>query len=241
MTISLWHIISTTDLMSKLVLLVLLGMSVLCWAFALYKRMVIVTKLKQLHQGIALLQNTKGMDDFLARISVLQNSFPGELIALFLSDFKRVLKLQEQGRHQEGDILQVAFNQRIDEVMAQEETFIPLLSTSGQAAPLIGLFGTVWGLIHAFMGIAEQRSADISAVAPGIAEALVTTMGGLVVAIPALILFNYLQGYVRKLESAIIELADNCLWIMKGVLALQVTVPVGTVNRSIQRPGSIDQ
>ncbi len=223
MNISLWQIISTTDLMSKGVLLLLLGMSIICWAFAFYKRMTLVTKLKQLRQALALLQNIKGMDDFLARSSVLQNTFGGELIALFLSDFKKVLKLHEQGTQNSSDwdTLQSAVSQRVEEVMAQEEALIPLLSTSAQAAPLVGLFGTVWGLIHAFMGIAEQRSADISAVAPGIAEALVTTMGGLIVAIPALVLFNYLQGYVRKLESAVIELADTCLWIMKGVINSQ--------------------
>ena len=61
-------------------------------------------------------------------------------------------------------------------------------------------FGTVWGLIHAFMGIAQQKSADISAVAPGIAEALITTLGGLIIAIPALVMFNYLTSEVRKLK-----------------------------------------
>ncbi len=218
MNVSLWQILSTTDLMSKGVLLVLVGMSIVCWAFAFYKRMVIMAKLKQLKQAMTLLQNTKGIDDFLARTSVLHNTFAGELLALFVVDFKKVLKLQEQGA-QEKDALSFALSQRVEEAMAQEESLIPLLSTSAQAAPLIGLFGTVWGLIHAFMGIAEQRSADISAVAPGIAEALITTLGGLVVAIPALVLFNYLQGLVRKLESALVELADSCLWIMKGVLS----------------------
>ena len=83
-------------------------------------------------------------------------------------------------------------NQRVEEALSQEEALIPVLATCSQAAPLIGLFGTVWGLIHAFMAIAQQRSADIAAVAPGIAEALITTMGGLVVAIPSLVLYAYL-------------------------------------------------
>ena len=221
MSMGLWQIISTTDFISKCVLLVLLGMSVMCWAFALYKRSVMLTKIKHIKQALGLLQNTKGMDDFMARISVIQNTFAGELVSLFLGDFKKVLKLYEQGNYVPSDkdwyLLQASVNQHIDEVMAREEALITVLSTSAQAAPLIGLFGTVWGLIHAFMGIAEQRSADISAVAPGIAEALVTTMGGLVVAIPALVMFNYLQGQARKLESEVVELGDSCLWIMKGI------------------------
>lgn len=221
MAISLWQIISTTDLMSKLVLLVLLGMSVVCWAFAFYKRMVILTKIKQIKQAISLLQNTKGTDDFLARTSVIQTTFAGELIGSFITDFKKILKFHEQNGT-ENEALRSAINQRVDDALVQEESRISLLSTSAQAAPLIGLFGTVWGLIHAFMGIAEQRSADISAVAPGIAEALITTMGGLVVAIPALVLFSYLQNVMRTFETAVIELGDHCFWIMKSVLSVEL-------------------
>ena len=225
MNMSLWQIIGTTDLMSKGVLLTLLGMSILCWAVAFYKRMTILTKIKQLKQAVTLLQNTKGMDDFTARIHVLHNTFAGDLLASFVADFKKVIKFSEHTDSSHNyQKLQESISQRVDEVLAEEEALIPVLSTCAQAAPLIGLFGTVWGLIHAFMGIAEQRSADISAVAPGIAEALVTTMGGLVVAIPALVLFNYLQGFVRQFENALIEVADNCLWIMKGILATHNSV-----------------
>jgi len=234
MNISLWQIISTTDLISKGVLLVLLGMSIVCWAFAIYKRMVILAKLKQLKQALTLLQNTKGMDDFLARTSVLQHTFAGELIDFFIADFKKVLKMQDSNMQAtDFEALHMAINQRVDEAISQEEALIPLLSTSAQAAPLIGLFGTVWGLIHAFMGIAEQRSADISAVAPGIAEALVTTMGGLIVAIPALVMYNYLQGYMKKFESGVIELGDNCLWIMRGVM-----VAKESKNNPLSRPAT---
>lgn len=229
MNMGLWQIISTTDLMSKLVLLVLLGMSILCWAFALYKRMVIGAKLKQLKQAVTLLQNTKGIDDFLARVSVMQGAFSGEIISSFLKDFKRVQGLAD------WDVLALSVQQRAEEAISHEESMLPLLSTSAQAAPLIGLFGTVWGLIHAFMGIAEQRSADISAVAPGIAEALITTMGGLVVAIPALVLLSYLQGNIKRLESAIIEVADSCLWIMKSILSSQEVV-MKTAAATFERP-----
>jgi biopolymer transport protein TolQ len=96
---------------------------------------------------------------------------------------------------------------------------LPLLSTAAAASPLLGLFGTVWGLIHAFMAIAEHHSADIAAVAPGIAEALIATLGGLVVAIPALAMYVYLHGRVKLLEQEVVELSDTCLWVMRGVLA----------------------
>ncbi len=238
MNIGLWQIISTTDLMSKGVLLVLLGMSILCWALGFYKKMVISAKIKALKQAQGLLQNSKSMDDLLARVSVVQHTFAGELIGLFLTDFKKLLKMYETGDASLADkdwyLLQATINQRVDEVLAEEEYLIPVLSTNAQAAPLIGLFGTVWGLIHAFMGIAQSRSADIAAVAPGIAEALITTMGGLVVAIPALALFNYLQGQMRKFEQEVVQLADTCLWTMRGVLSSDITYKTGFIAKPAQ-------
>jgi biopolymer transport protein TolQ len=222
MTFGLWQILSSTDLMTKGVLLGLLAMSVLTWALALYKKMVFSAKLKSLKQAQGLLQNVKGMDDFLARTSVIQNTFAGELIGTFLTEFKKMLRIYDAGGTTIADkdwyLLQATIAQRVDEALAEEEHLIPILSTNAQAAPLVGLFGTVWGLIHAFMGIAQQRSADISAVAPGIAEALVTTLGGLIVAIPALVLYSYLVGQMRVLERSIIEISETCLWIMRNVL-----------------------
>jgi len=88
-----------------------------------------------------------------------------------------------------------------------EESYLWILSTSAAAATLLGLFGTVWGLIHAFLRISQKQSADIVTVAPGIAEALMTTLVGLIVAIPALILFNYLSVQVRRMEGYYMEIA----------------------------------
>lgn len=226
MSVGLWQIVASTDLISKGIMVLLLGMSILCWAFFFYKKSIITVKIKALKQAKALLQNTKSIDDFLARHSVIQHTYAGELIAFFFSDFKKLLKMYEGGSSALADkdwyLLQANINQRVDEAISQEEFLIPILSTSAQAAPLVGLFGTVWGLIHAFMGIAQQRSADIAAVAPGIAEALLTTMGGLVVAIPALVLFNYLQSYMRTFETEVVDLADTCVWSMRGFLATDV-------------------
>jgi biopolymer transport protein ExbB/TolQ len=65
-------------------------------------------------------------------------------------------------------------------------------------SPLLGLLGTVLGVMHSFMGVMESGSSSIAAVAPGVAEALVTTAGGLVVAIPAAMAFNYLTGRLNR-------------------------------------------
>ncbi len=97
----------------------------------------------------------------------------------------------------------------IDEVIYHEEDMLWILSTSAGAATLLGLFGTIWGLVHAFLNISQKQTADIAVVAPGIAEALLTTLAGLIVAIPALIMFNYLVTQVRWLEQQLLSLAQH--------------------------------
>ncbi len=78
---------------------------------------------------------------------------------------------------------------------------------------MLGLFGTVWGLVHAFVSISQKQSADIATVAPGIAEALITTLAGLMVAIPALVMFVYLNTMVKDIEQKSMNLADRFILI----------------------------
>jgi biopolymer transport protein TolQ len=113
------------------------------------------------------------------------------------------------------EIMQYHIDQMVENVVAEEESYLPILATSAAVAPLLGLFGTVWGLIHAFIRISEKQAADITVIAPGIAEALITTLAGLIVAIPALVLYNYLVIRVRQLEGQIIHLADRLMFIVQ--------------------------
>jgi biopolymer transport protein TolQ len=79
------------------------------------------------------------------------------------------------------------------------EKGITFLATTGSTSPFIGLFGTVWGIMTAFIGLSAAHSSNIQAVAPGIAEALITTAIGLVAAIPAQMFYNYFIARVRDL------------------------------------------
>jgi biopolymer transport protein TolQ len=80
---------------------------------------------------------------------------------------------------------------------------ITFLATTGSTCPFVGLFGTVWGIMTAFLGLSAAHSSNIQAVAPGIAEALITTAIGLVAAIPAQVFYNYLTGRVHVLATDI--------------------------------------
>jgi len=85
------------------------------------------------------------------------------------------------------------------------ERYLHFLATTGTTTPFIGLFGTVWGIMNAFTGIGAAGSASLAVVAPGIAEALVTTAMGLVAAIPAVIFYNY---YLSRANRMIITMED---------------------------------
>ncbi|MDP8217125.1 MAG: MotA/TolQ/ExbB proton channel family protein [Candidatus Theseobacter exili] len=86
-----------------------------------------------------------------------------------------------------------------DEVLKMERSMIILASTAG-VGPLLGLLGTVWGIMNSFRGMAAQGSASIASVAPGISEALVTTVAGLIVAIPALIAHNIFRSRINVIS-----------------------------------------
>ena len=99
----------------------------------------------------------------------------------------------------------------IAEEIAQLKSSLSLLATTANTAPFIGLFGTVWGIMHSFTAIAQMRSVSLATVAPGIAEALIATAVGLFVAIPAVCGFNVFRARLNRLEGVCINYAGQLL------------------------------
>ena len=91
----------------------------------------------------------------------------------------------------------------------------PFLATTGSAAPFIGLFGTVWGIMNSFRHIEASGSATVSAVAPGISEALLATAIGLIAAIPAVMAYNYFQRRIRVQVSEMQTFEQDYLNIIR--------------------------
>ena len=87
------------------------------------------------------------------------------------------------------------------EEVRKMESYMPWLATTGSVTPFIGLFGTVWGVMDAFTGLGTAGAASLRAVAPGIAEALVTTAAGLFTAVPAVIAYNHFLHDIRDLST----------------------------------------
>ena len=90
-----------------------------------------------------------------------------------------------------------------------------ILATIASAAPFIGLFGTVWGIMHAFLNIAKAGNATLTTVAPPIAEALIATAIGLVAAIPAVIAYNMFLNQLKNLDIEIDTFSNDFLNIIK--------------------------
>jgi len=107
--------------------------------------------------------------------------------------------------HAVGVEMQVAAGEEVRRL----EKWMPWLATTGSVSPFIGLFGTVWGVMDAFSGLGDAGSASLRAVAPGIAEALITTAAGLFAAIPAVIAYNYYVGGIRALAARMDSFASE--------------------------------
>ena len=133
----------------------------------------------------------------------------GQLIADQLGTARVCLKNKKQLTDQDKELLEGQRLSLIEDMIHDEESYLWILSLSAAVGPLVGLFGTVWGLMHAFINISEKQIADIVTMAPGIAEALLTTLGGLMLAIPTLIMFHYLQGQIREIEHMLYQISDR--------------------------------
>lgn len=94
-----------------------------------------------------------------------------------------------------------SMNTAASEAMSQLERFLGFLASTAAAAPFIGLFGTVWGIMNAFRSIGQIGTANLATVAPGISEALITTAAGLAAAIPAVLAYNYFNNRLRVLGN----------------------------------------
>jgi biopolymer transport protein TolQ len=212
-----WLLISQSDWMTKLVLLALFALSVICGAIIAFKFVTIRYQRKQLSKLFYKIKGAHTFNDLIEIGKEFKHSLGGKFLIQNLNELKFLLEKSENQklRIDQTEYLELLSAQIIDQLLMDAEIYLPILGTSGAVSPLIGLFGTVWGLIHAFVNISQEKSADIAVVAPGIAEALTTTLAGLVVAIPAMIAFHYFSNELRKMEQQLDHLSDRFLNIIK--------------------------
>ena len=152
-------------------------------------------------------------------ISTLYTTVAGKsnkncVAALFFNGISEYNKLTKQGvtkKEAMMDNIERALNASLDAEVDKYHTSLSTLATFGSVSPYIGLFGTVWGIMHAFLGLGSAGQATLASVAPGIAEALVATACGLFVAIPAYMAYNKFSADVNSLENKMNKFGDEFL------------------------------
>ena len=227
---AVWQLIKQSDWVSKyVVMLGLFLLSIVCVAIILYKCVQYRHHQNALNKLLHKLRRISTLQDLLTIKKEFADSVGGMLVAHTLNEIKILLEektalLKTHGQDAAAlsgldlENIEQLINHHIDTLVLEQESYLPVLATSAAVGPLVGLFGTIWGLIHCFVNISRERSADIATVAPGIAEALITTLAGLIVAIPALIAFNYYANQLRKIDAKLGECGELLLIICKKTL-----------------------
>jgi biopolymer transport protein TolQ len=205
-----------------LTLFILVSLSVLCWAVAYLKHQ----QFKKLEQANApflrKFEKSSSLDELFESIDSHPESSLARVFAAAYTEMKRLAE-SPHGEAKEGTLLQLTgidnlertLRKAIDLELAQMESKVSWLATTGSTGPFIGLFGTVWGIMSSFHKIGQMGTATLAVVAPGISEALVATAIGLAAAIPAVMLYNHFISEIKRQEMALNNFSFDFLNIAK--------------------------
>jgi len=205
--LSIISLVMSADLIGKSVVLILLFASIWSWAIIINKLKLFSATKQKMKNFENLFWSGQVLDDLYERV---KRSIDNPLSAVFVSAMTECKKSSNKDP-QKHDSIRLGHKERVSGSMylsrnrelEQLETKLGFLATVGSSAPFIGLFGTVWGIMHSFQSIATSKNTTLAVVAPGIAEALLATAIGLFVAIPATIFYNYLCSEIDSINNKI--------------------------------------
>lgn len=191
----------------KGIVLILMGFSVITWAMIILKYQYVRKAESESHAFLAAFRKTKKIGDMLKNAEAMKFS---PLALLFVEGYREAetiikshpdSKVTEEDRPVLAQEIERALKITSQDEIVYLERYLAFLGTTGTVAPLLGLFGTIWGIMDAFYGIGLKGAGDIGALAPGLAAALVTTIAGLFVAIPSVVAYNYFVEKIRDMAS----------------------------------------
>ncbi len=203
--LSIVHLVLNASLVVQLVMLLLVLISVSSWA-AIFRKLFALNRVKSLNDVFEreFWSGTSLNDLYAAAAKNARHSGPMERI--FASGMREYQKLREKRIADANTLMdgarramRASFQREMDVV----ETHLSFLASVGSVSPYVGLFGTVWGIMHSFTGLASLQQVTLATVAPGIAEALVSTAIGLFAAIPAVVAYN---RFARDIDRIAIKL-----------------------------------
>ena len=201
--LSLWGLFIQADIVVKLVMIGLLGASVWVWA-VVFEKWTVLRKVNKQADGFEDRFWSGGSLDELFDEEGSSPSHPMAVVfAAAMGEWRRSARVAG------ADIALTSVRERIDRAIAVSvqremdrlERWMVFLASVGATAPFIGLFGTVWGIMHSFAAIAAMHNTNLAVVAPGIAEALFATAIGLVAAIPAVLAYNKISTDLARFAS----------------------------------------
>jgi biopolymer transport protein TolQ len=211
---SILHLMLNASWVVQAVVLILLLVSVFSWA-AIFRKILSLSRVKNLNDEFEReFWSGKSLNELFA--AATQNAkLTGPMERIFASGMREYQKLRERRISDSGllmDGARRAMRASLQREMDEIESNLSMLASVGSVSPYIGLFGTVWGIMHAFTGLAALQQVTLAKVAPGIAEALVATAIGLFAAIPAVLAFNRfsrdIDRVANKLETFIEEFSN---------------------------------
>jgi biopolymer transport protein TolQ len=212
--LSIVNLLLNASWVVQAVVALLVGVSIASWA-AIIRKLATLRKVQQLNEEFDReFWSGTSLNDLLA--SAAQNAkHSGPMERIFASGMREYQKLRERRIADAGTLLdgarramRASYQRELDAI----ESNLSFLATVGSVSPYVGLFGTVWGIMHAFTGLAALEQVTLATVAPGIAEALVATAIGLFAAIPAVVAYNRfahdIDRVANKLETFIEEFSN---------------------------------
>ena len=229
--IDLIHMISNAGIVVQIVLLLLLFFSVTSWAIILVKYRYIKRAFKQSAEFTEYFWKSRDLSNAFTKAKQLHGSPLARIFRIGYLELKKTSQTGEAGNPGSSgksgnglsfstqfagiDNVKRALRRATNTEMTRMIQMVPFLATTGNTAPFIGLFGTVWGIMNSFSGIGQRGSASLAVVAPGISEALVATAAGLAAAIPAVIAFNFFMNKIRIVETELQSFSADFLNIIE--------------------------
>lgn len=202
--LSFVHLILSASVLVQLVMGLLLLVSMMSWGYIFQKLFTLRRELKLTDKFEAAFWNSPNLNDLYKQISAGAVKNQGSLERIFLAGAVEFAKLKKQPGINSTALMdgtRRAMRATYQREMDRLESHLSFLASVGSVSPYVGLFGTVWGIMNAFRGLANVGQATLAHVAPGIAEALVATAMGLFAAIPAVVAYNRYAHDINRLSS----------------------------------------
>ena len=216
-----WEMVTSATPPTKFVLAVLAALSLISWAIMVAKWLEFRRVAAQSHAFISEFERASALDDVAAaarageptpftRVLDRATQFLSQTTPALSGTPERAARLSGS----QVEALRLVLDSETNAERDQLGRFLPWLATIGSVSPLIGLLGTVLGVIQAFIGIATKGSGNIGAVAPGIAEALIATAAALAVAIPAVFGYNLFANRLNRVDSQLEGFGSELIALM---------------------------